>query len=152
MCLMTEDIHKAIKAARLRYYKMIMTVSKGSLDTAKQAPANLVEGQEASRNVNGYILSKEIEVKETNGWAEIMAALDVTPINLGLLLSQSLLEVEPRLRPMEIQDLIMRMIRNAEGDLVALDHLEILFQRDLQLDPLRILLQHNLCSASTLEL
>jgi hypothetical protein len=143
MCLITEDIHKAIMAARLYYYKVIMAVPSVSLDTGKQAPAGLVQGQETFRNDNGCILLKKSDIKETNGWAKIMAALGTTPINLGLLLSQSLLEVEPRFRPMEIQDIFAGIIRNAEGGLVAMDHLEIFFQRGLQLDPLRMLLQHS---------
>jgi hypothetical protein len=174
VCLLIDNIQKAIATAQSRYYKLVLAIPGIMVDPGEQAPAASVQGQgqgsmrivqladhrrperqdglsdglPASRadrfaNVTRDRPQKESSTQDTNGWTGIMAALGTTPFNLGLLLSQSLLEVEPRFRPLEVHDLIMRMIRSAEGDLVAFDHAEILFQRDLQLDPLRMLLQHS---------
>lgn len=127
----------------MRYFKTVMAVFRVSLDLGKQAHAGLVQGQGVSRNVNGYIPREESSVRDPDGWEGITAAMGTVPLNIGLLLSQSLREVEPRFRPPEIQSILAGLIRSAEGDLVALDHTEILFQRDLQLDPLRMLLQQS---------
>lgn len=172
VCLLIDNIQEAIATAQSRYYKLVLALPCNLLDPGEQASAISVQGQEsmqvvqpadhrcperqdglsdglrASRahffaNVTGDSPQKEISIQETNGWIGMMAALGTTPVNLGLLLSQFLLEVEPRFRSLEFQDLFARIIRSAEGDLVAFDHAEILFQRDLQLDPLRMLLQHS---------
>ncbi|CEO89248.1 hypothetical protein SSCH_420041 [Syntrophaceticus schinkii] len=183
MCLLIDNIQKAIATAQSRYYKLVLAIPGTLLDPeqasaisvqdpGEQAPHTPIQGQESMQvvqpadhrcperqdglsdglppsradlfaNVTGDRPQKESSIQETNGWIGMMAALGTTPVNLGLLLSQSLLEVEPRFRSLEFQDLFARIIRSAEGDLVAFDHAEILFQRDLQLDPLRMLLQHS---------
>ncbi|HHW29754.1 MAG TPA: BREX-3 system P-loop-containing protein BrxF [Syntrophomonadaceae bacterium] len=144
MCLLTDDIQEAIMAAQSRYFKLILAIPGILSDLGEQIPTTLIRGEEQRNHANSRErLQRESNTPEAEGWNGLMTALGITPVNLGLLLSHSLLEVEPRFRTLEIQDLFAQIIRGAEGDLVAIDHAEIFFQRDLQLDPLRILLQHS---------
>lgn len=60
-------------------------------------------------------------------------------INLGLELSQQLLEFNEKQRALQVNRLISNLLNTFHSDLVLLDNTEILFQPSLQLDPLRLL-------------
>ena len=60
-------------------------------------------------------------------------------INVNLKLSQTLLELPRSKRPRQVGRIFGELIDRCEGDLVALDDLEVLFDTALQLDPLQLL-------------
>src|SRR5690554_3884322 len=60
-------------------------------------------------------------------------------INVNLELARCLLEVDVQRRPLEVQKILQDIVDKIEGDLVLLDNLEMLFEVQLQQDPLRLL-------------
>ena len=60
-------------------------------------------------------------------------------INLGLELSQALLNLTERQRSLKLPQLVDQIINRSDSDAVLLDHIEILFEPDLKQDPLRLL-------------
>ncbi len=60
-------------------------------------------------------------------------------LNLNLELSRRLLELTPRQRTLRVQRLLEEIIGNTVNRVIFLDHLEILFDNSLKLDPLRCL-------------
>jgi hypothetical protein len=64
---------------------------------------------------------------------------DLTYLSLGLPLSRTLMELPPRERPLAIEDQVMTLTAAASVHGLALDHVEILFDPDLQTDPLRLI-------------
>jgi hypothetical protein len=59
-------------------------------------------------------------------------------INVNLALSSELLELTARQRSIRLPDILDQIVEHAQSP-VVLDNLEILFDKDLQLDPLRLL-------------
>lgn len=66
-----------------------------------------------------------------NGWAYL---------GLGATLAERLLHVPTRQRPAVVQQLAEDVAREAKGDVLAIDNIELLFHPDLAVDPLRLLL------------
>lgn len=64
-------------------------------------------------------------------------------INVNLQLSQQLLELPCSKRPRLVDRIFGELLDECEGDLVGLDNLEVLFDRSLQVDPLRLLKGHS---------
>jgi len=62
-------------------------------------------------------------------------------LNLSLELAKQLQELPARSRPRKVTELAESAVAAVEGEVVALDHIELLFEPALQQDPLR-LLQH----------
>lgn len=60
-------------------------------------------------------------------------------INVGLNLSERLLEVAPQHRAARVSGLIADIVAEAESSVVLLDDIEVLFEPSLQLDPLGLL-------------
>ena len=60
-------------------------------------------------------------------------------INIGLELSQQLLEFNEKQRAIQVNRLISNLLNTFHSVLILLDNTEILFQPSLQLDPLRLL-------------
>lgn len=60
-------------------------------------------------------------------------------LNLSLELSEQLLDLTRRERALEIPRILSDLAREESGDLVMLDNIELLFDPDLQQDPLRLL-------------
>jgi len=60
-------------------------------------------------------------------------------INLGLELSQMLLDLTERQRALKLPQLVDQIINRFDGNSVLLDHIEILFEPELRQDPLRLL-------------
>ncbi len=60
-------------------------------------------------------------------------------VNLNLALSQRLLEHASKARPLRVRAALDDIITSVEGDRVALDNIEILFDPTLKQDPLRLL-------------
>lgn len=61
-------------------------------------------------------------------------------LGLGASLAERLLLVPTRQRPAVVQQLAEDVAREAMGDVLAIDNIELLFQPDLAVDPLRLLL------------
>lgn len=70
------------------------------------------------------------QVCEAQGWKII---------NLNLHLSERLLELTKRQRAISVSRLVAEIVASVGGDTVALDNVELLFDRELALDPLRLL-------------
>lgn len=64
-------------------------------------------------------------------------------INVNLSLSQSLLELPRTKRPRQVDRIFGELVDECEDDLVVLDDLEVLFDTELQIDPLRLLQLHS---------
>ena len=62
----------------------------------------------------------------------------VPVVNVGLELARRLLEFAVRERPLQVQPLFEQLLASS-GDVVLLDHTELLFDASLQQDPLRLL-------------
>ena len=60
-------------------------------------------------------------------------------VNLNLVLSQRLLEHASKSRPLRLRGALDDVLAKAEGDVVVLDNIEILFDPGLKQDPLRLL-------------
>jgi hypothetical protein len=60
-------------------------------------------------------------------------------INLGLELSQALLDLTERQRALKLPRLVDQITNRFDGKPVLLDHIEVLFEPELKQDPLRLL-------------
>ena len=60
-------------------------------------------------------------------------------INLGLELSQALLDLTERQRALKLPQLVDQIANRFDGKAVLLDHIEVLFETELKQDPLRLL-------------
>lgn len=63
----------------------------------------------------------------------------VTALNLNLLLSERLLELTQKQRPVRVQRMLGELVEAQADDPVLLDNIELLFDLALRLDPLRVL-------------
>jgi hypothetical protein len=70
---------------------------------------------------------------------DMAGKLELRYINLGLELSQMLLDLTERQRALRLPQLVNQVIGSADENPVFLNHIEILFQPDLKQDPLRLL-------------
>ena len=64
-------------------------------------------------------------------------------LNINLRISQKLLEIPRNKRSRHVDRLFGELLAGCDGDVVALDDLEVLFDPGLQLDPLRLLKVHS---------
>lgn len=60
-------------------------------------------------------------------------------LNVSARLSRQLLERTPRQRRLEAANALRDIVRAADADTVLLDHIDLLFEPDLKLDPLQLL-------------
>jgi ATPase family protein associated with various cellular activities (AAA) len=60
-------------------------------------------------------------------------------VNLNLVLSQRLLEHTSKARPLRLRSALDDVLARAEGEVVVLDNIEVLFDPGLRQDPLRLL-------------
>lgn len=64
--------------------------------------------------------------------------LGIEIINLNLRLSEQLLEITPKKRPLQLPKILDQVIREA-GEIAILDNIEIMFDTSLKQDPLKLL-------------
>ena len=69
---------------------------------------------------------------------DVAEEFDTSVINVNLSLSSKLLELTAKQRSLQLPEILGQIIHNAESP-VVLDNLEILFDKDLKQDPLRLL-------------
>lgn len=70
---------------------------------------------------------------------DIAGKMGLGYVNLGLELSQMLLDLTERQRALKLPQLVEQIANGVEGIPVLLDHVEILFEPVLKQDPLRLL-------------
>ncbi len=70
---------------------------------------------------------------------EVCNEIGITPINLNLELSQLMLDMTAKRRTLQLPKILEEMVNNTDGKTIAIDNIEILFDVNLQQDPLRLL-------------
>ena len=65
--------------------------------------------------------------------------LSIRRINVGEKLSEALMEVPAKRRPLKVAGLLEDLLDDVEDDGVLLDHIEILFEASLKVEPLTLL-------------
>ncbi len=65
--------------------------------------------------------------------------LALSRVNVSLELGERLLSLSIRQRPLQVGRLLKEVVEELAGGVVLLDHLEILFEKSLKQDPLRLL-------------
>ncbi len=86
------------------------------------------------------LLAGEARTGKTRALQALAAETGWALLNLNLLLSERLLQVPTRQRAIRAQRLVEAILAENPGDGVILDNIELLFQPELELDPLRLLL------------
>ena len=86
-----------------------------------------------------YHLLMVVSNDEIRSGLYIEENLGIPRINVGERLGEELLEVPARSRPLKVASLLERLLDNVEGDMVLLDHIEILFNESLKVEPLTLL-------------
>jgi adenylate kinase family enzyme len=80
--------------------------------------------------------------KSGSGKTSIIQSLaeqyQTTPININLALSKEMLELTERQRQLRLSEILSKLIKSDEK-VVFLDNMELLFDTNLKLDPLRLL-------------
>ncbi|MGQ9778735.1 MAG: BREX-3 system P-loop-containing protein BrxF [Bacillota bacterium] len=76
---------------------------------------------------------------KTSVLQELSAMTSAPLINVNLELSRRMLDLTERQRILQLPQLLGDIVREAAGDLVLLDNFEMLFDRGLKQDPLRLL-------------
>ncbi len=70
---------------------------------------------------------------------EICDKLGITLVNLNLELSQLMLEMTVKQRTLQLPKILEDLVNKKAGKTIAIDNIEILFDVNLQQDPLRLL-------------
>lgn len=76
---------------------------------------------------------------KTSALREVQQSLGAPLVNVNLEISRHMLDLTGRQRALRISRLLEDILREAEGEVVLLDNIEILFDRSLKQDPLRLL-------------
>jgi len=76
---------------------------------------------------------------KTSALREVQQSLDAPLVNVNLEISRRMLDLTGRQRALRVSRLLEDILREAEGEVVLLDNIEILFDRSLKQDPLRLL-------------
>lgn len=76
---------------------------------------------------------------KTNTLREVGTRIDSTPMNVNQNLSRELLNMTKRQRAVRVPKILSEIVSNVVSDVVLLDNIELLFDSELQLDPLRLL-------------
>ncbi|GIX15835.1 MAG: ATPase AAA [Rhodothalassiaceae bacterium] len=76
---------------------------------------------------------------KTSALQEVSASTSAPLVNVNLELSRRMLDLTERQRALQLTRLLGEIVREATGELVLLDNIEILFDVHLKQDPLRLL-------------
>ena len=76
---------------------------------------------------------------KTSALKEVQQSLGVPIINVNLEISRRMLELTTRQRALQASRLLEDILRQNRSDVVLLDNIEILFEKSLEQDPLRLL-------------
>ncbi len=69
----------------------------------------------------------------------IVEHLGLEHVNVSVELGERLLDLSVRQRPLRVGQMLEEIVKRPAGDAVLLDHLEILFEKSLKQDPMRLL-------------
>ena len=86
-----------------------------------------------------YRLLIVLSSDEVEGGRYMGEDLGIRYINVGEKLAEELLEIPARRRPLQVAGLLEDLLDDAEDDGVLLDHIEILFEALLKIEPLTLL-------------
>ncbi|MEJ7632864.1 MAG: BREX-3 system P-loop-containing protein BrxF [Rubrobacteraceae bacterium] len=86
-----------------------------------------------------YRLLVVVSDDEVRSGRRIGEGLGIRRVNVGEKLGEELLEVPARRRPLKVAGLLEDLLDDAEDDGVLLDHIEILFEESLKVEPLTLL-------------
>ena len=76
---------------------------------------------------------------KTTALSALAAKTDWPRLNLNLLLSEQLLDIPTRFRQIKVADLVRTLVNARASDAVIIDNNELLFDRQLQVDPVALL-------------
>lgn len=76
---------------------------------------------------------------KTSALKEVRQSLGAPLINVNLEISRRMLELTTRQRALQASRLLEDILRQNRSDVVLLDNIEILFEKSLEQDPLRLL-------------
>jgi hypothetical protein len=76
---------------------------------------------------------------KTAALSELAARHDWPRLNVNLRVSEKLLDLTHRQRAVRVAGMLDDIVRDQASDVVLLDNIELLFARELALDPLRLL-------------
>jgi len=76
---------------------------------------------------------------KTSALIEVRSRIHAPIVNINLELSERMLDLTERQRALQLPRLLQDILDNANGDVVLLDNIEMLFHPALKQDPLRLL-------------
>lgn len=76
---------------------------------------------------------------KTTALVELASAKTWPIVNVNLTLSERLLELTTKQRALRVARLLDEIVGEQDGDVLILDNVEVLFSRELQQDPLKLL-------------
>jgi hypothetical protein len=85
------------------------------------------------------ILAAPAGAGKTPALQEVQHRMKVALVNVNLELSRRMLELTERQRALQLSRLLAEIVNAAQGDVVLLDNIELLFDVSLKQDPLRLL-------------
>lgn len=86
-----------------------------------------------------YRLLLVVTYDEARGSRYIAEALGIRRVDVGKDLGEELLEVPAKMRPLKVAGLLEDLLGDVGEDGVLLDHIEILFEKSLTVEPLTLL-------------
>jgi ATP-dependent helicase/nuclease subunit A len=86
-----------------------------------------------------YRLLVVVSNDEVKGGGYIAEGLDIRRINVGEKLGEELMDVPAKRRPLKVAGLLENLLDIVENDRLMLDHIEILFEESLKVEPLTLL-------------
>ncbi len=86
-----------------------------------------------------YRLLVVVSGDEVRGGQYVAEGLDIRRVDVGEKLGEELIEVPARRRPLKVAGLLEDLLDDVGEDGVLLDHIEILFEGSLKVEPLTLL-------------
>lgn len=102
----------------------LLTKIRLAVDQASQSYYRLLMVVSSDKITNGLYIEENLGIKR---------------ISVGEELGEELLEIPARSRPLKVANLLERLLEGVEGEMVLLDHIEILFDESLKVEPLTLL-------------
>ncbi len=85
------------------------------------------------------LLVGETRSGKTTVLQEVCNEIAITPVNLNLELSRLMLEMTAKQRTLQLSKILEEMVNSTDDKTIVIDNIEILFDVNLQQDPLRLL-------------
>ena len=104
-----------------------------------QTTEAIVAGIRQAAQLYNRLVQVPLGTCNTNALAAVSEHTGAPVVHVGLELSQRMLEFTARQRPLQVRPLLEQLVEAADGDIVLLDNIQLLFDASLQQDPLRLL-------------